>query len=95
MNLSSAGLFAEFVLFGEDASRILVSCDPENLPRIKQVAAKHSVSADVIGETISEKLVITVDGNTLVSASVSELADVHARVPWKRLLKTDPELLNV
>src|SRR3954451_295787 len=60
LNLSSAGLFAEFVLFGEDASRILISCDPENLPRIKQVAAKHSVSADVIGETISEKLVITV-----------------------------------
>jgi phosphoribosylformylglycinamidine synthase II len=94
LNLSSAGLFAEFVLFGEDASRILISCDPENLPRIKQVAAKHSVSADVIGETISEKLVITVDGNTLISASVSELADVHEGA-LETALKTDPELLNV
>src|SRR4051812_16804135 len=94
LNLSSAGLFAEFVLFGEDASRILISCDPESLPRIKQVAAKHSVSADVIGETISEKLVITVDGNTLISASVSELADVHEGA-LETALKTDPELLNV
>ena len=94
LNLSSAGVFSEFVLFGEDASRILLSCDPENLPRIKQVAAKHSVSADVIGETISEKIVITVDGNTFISSSVSELADVHEGA-LEAALKTDPELLNV
>jgi phosphoribosylformylglycinamidine synthase II len=94
LNLSSAGLFAEFVLFGEDSSRIVVSCDPENVSRIKQVAAKHSVSADVIGETVPEKVVIAVDGDTLISAAVSELADVYEGA-LEVALKTDPELLNV
>ena len=28
VNLASGGLPAEFVLFGEDASRIVISCDP-------------------------------------------------------------------
>src|ERR1022692_1198826 len=32
---SSGGLFAEFALFGEDASRIVISCDPEQVARIK------------------------------------------------------------
>src|SRR5579871_48102 len=31
VNLTSDGLPSEFVLFGEDASRILVSCDPANV----------------------------------------------------------------
>src|SRR5947207_12058154 len=33
-------LAPEFVLFGEDASRVVISCDRVNLPGIKQVAAK-------------------------------------------------------
>ena len=31
VDLSSYGLVPEFVLFGEDASRILISCDPQNV----------------------------------------------------------------
>ena len=38
VSLTSDGLFAESPLFGEDAGRILVSCDPANLERIKGVA---------------------------------------------------------
>ena len=36
VNLASNGLPAEFVLFGEDASRIVLSCDPGNVARIQQ-----------------------------------------------------------
>jgi len=73
VNLASGGLPAEFVLFGEDASRIVVSCDPTNMTRIKQVAEKHGIAADVIGETIPERLEILLDGKVVVSASVSNL----------------------
>ena len=52
----------ECVLFGEDASRIVLSCDQSQVSRIQEIAAKYEVSADVIGETIPEKLEITVDG---------------------------------
>ena len=40
VNLISNGLPAEFVLFGEDASRILLSCDPEKVSRIQQMARR-------------------------------------------------------
>ena len=43
VNLAAGGLFAEFALFGEDASRILISCDPEQVARIQQVAEKRGV----------------------------------------------------
>ncbi|HKU28376.1 MAG TPA: AIR synthase related protein, partial [Candidatus Sulfotelmatobacter sp.] len=94
INLPSSAVFGEFVLFGEDASRILVSCDPGNLARIKQTADKYSVSADGIGETIAERLEISVDGSIAISAAVSDLNEAYEGA-LESALKTDPELLNV
>jgi len=92
VNLASGGLFAEYALFGEDASRVLVSCDPENLARIKEVAERHGIAADVIGETIPEKLEISLDGKVVVSATVSELIAAHEGA-LEAALRTDPELV--
>ncbi len=92
VDLTSGGLLAEYVLFGEDASRVLVSCDPESLPRIKQVAAGHGIAADAIGETIPEKLEISLDGTTVVSAMVSELSAAYEGA-LEAALRTDPELV--
>jgi len=78
VDLSSQGLVPEFVLFGEDASRIVVSCDPENLRRIQQVAGKFTVSAEQIGSTISAKLEILVDGKPAAAGVVSELKSAWA-----------------
>jgi phosphoribosylformylglycinamidine synthase subunit PurL len=78
VELSSQGLVPEFALFGEDASRILISCDPQNTGRIQQVAAKYGVKAEAIGSTISRKLEIQVDGKPAVAAEVSELKDAWA-----------------
>jgi phosphoribosylformylglycinamidine synthase len=92
VNLESRGLFAEYVLFGEDASRVLVSCDPANLPRIKQLAERHGIAADQIGETIAQKLEISLDGRTVVSATVSELSGAYEGA-LEAALRTDPELV--
>jgi phosphoribosylformylglycinamidine synthase len=92
VNLATGGLPAEFVLFGEDASRILVSCDAEKFTRIQEVAAKHGIAADVLGETISERLEILLDGRTVVSASVSEL-NLAYEAALESTLRTDPELV--
>jgi phosphoribosylformylglycinamidine synthase subunit PurL len=74
VNLKSLGLPPEYVLFGEDASRIVISCDPGNLPRIKQAAIKHGLSVQEIGETVSAAEVeIKLDGRVVVSATVSQL----------------------
>jgi phosphoribosylformylglycinamidine synthase len=92
VNLESGELFAEYVLFGEDASRVLVSCDPANLSRIKQVAEQHGIAAAVIGETIAERLEISLDGTTVVSAAVSELSAAYEGA-LEAALRTDPELV--
>ncbi len=78
VELSSNGLVPEFVLFGEDASRVLISCDGQNVGRIKQVADKFGLSLEQIGDTILEKLEIRVDGVRAVRESVSELQDAWA-----------------
>ena len=90
VNLASGGLFAEFALFGEDASRIVISCDPGNVARIKEVAGKHGGEADVIGETIPERLEISLDGRLVVSAAILELNAAYEDA-LESALRTDPE----
>jgi phosphoribosylformylglycinamidine synthase subunit PurL len=92
VNLPSGGLFAEFALFGEDASRIVISCDPGNVARIKEVAEKHGAVAEVIGETIPERLEIALDGKVVISAPVSELSAAYENA-LESALRTDPELV--
>jgi len=78
VDLGSSGLVSEFVLFGEDASRVLISCDPQNIERIQQLAVQYGLSAEQIGSTVPDQLEIRVDGTTAATASVSELQDVWA-----------------
>jgi phosphoribosylformylglycinamidine synthase II len=93
VNAISGGLPTEYALFGEDASRVLISCDPASLSRIKEVAEKQGVSAAVIGETTSEKLEIVLDGRAVISAEVSELSEAYEKaLEWA--LRTDPELVG-
>ncbi len=92
VNLTSGGLFAEYALFGEDASRIIVSCDPSHVARIKEVSAKFDVAADVIGETIPERLEIVLDGETIVSSTISDIKDSY-EAALQSALRTDSELV--
>ncbi|MGZ4818651.1 MAG: phosphoribosylformylglycinamidine synthase subunit PurL [Terriglobales bacterium] len=81
-SLGSGDLHPEYLLFGEDASRIVISCIRENVPRIKEMAVKWGVAALPIGITQSENLEIVVDGQVVVSAPVSRLKDA-----WERALE--------
>ncbi|HEV3512026.1 MAG TPA: phosphoribosylformylglycinamidine synthase subunit PurL [Candidatus Sulfotelmatobacter sp.] len=92
VNLASGGLFGEYALFAEDASRIFVSCDPQSLSRIKEVAGRHRIAADAIGETVPDRLEISLDGTTVVSAAVSELSQAFEGA-LEAALRTDPELI--
>ncbi len=92
VNLVSGGLFAEFALFGEDSSRILISCDPANVARIKQVAGNHGVAAEVIGEAIAGPLEISLDGKVVISAQISDLSSAY-EAALESALRTDPELV--
>jgi phosphoribosylformylglycinamidine synthase len=89
VNLSSHGLPPEFALFGEDASRIVVSCDPATVPRIKQVAVKYDLLVDEIGHTGSDRIEIKLDGKPVITASVAELNDVY-EAALENALRTEP-----
>ncbi len=90
VNVASNGLPAEFVLFGEDASRIVISCDPANVSRIQQITEKYGIAAETLGETIFERLEILLDDKLVVSALVSELSGKYEGA-LELALRTDQE----
>jgi len=89
IDVFSQGLAPEFVLFGEDASRIVISCDPATVARIKEAAAKHGISADVLGETVPGNLGIKVDGRVVISAAIADLRDVYENA-LEQALRAEP-----
>ena len=70
------------MLFGEDASRILFSCDPQNVGGIQQVAVKYGLSAEQVGSTVPDQLEIRVDGTAAATGRVSAL-----REAWEHALE--------
>jgi phosphoribosylformylglycinamidine synthase II len=72
----------EFQLFGEDASRVVISCDPAALRRIEEIAVKYKVATTRIGNTQAEKFSISAGGTRLVEASVSGL-----KASWEHALE--------
>jgi phosphoribosylformylglycinamidine synthase len=79
----------EFLLFGEDASRVVISCDPIQLPRIQHLAEEYGVFADVLGETGSDRVEISVDGQPAISDSIAELRDAYEGA-LEKALRTEP-----
>src|SRR5208282_2537248 len=77
VRLPKQKLALEFLLFAEDASRVVISCDPKHLPRIQQVAEEYDVFADVLGETGSDRVEIMADNQLAISASVAELREAY------------------
>ncbi len=90
LDLPSNGLPHEYVLFGEDASRVLISCVPEAVGKIQEIGVKYGVAAELLGQTMADKLQIRVDGRSAVSAGVSGL-----KAAWgdslERALHTESE----
>jgi phosphoribosylformylglycinamidine synthase II len=72
----------EIALFGEEASRIVISCDPANTQDIKRIAGNYAITAELLGQTLNQNLEIKRAGKTLVKTSVSELKKV-----WSDALK--------
>ncbi len=75
-----AGVRAEFLLFHEGASRIVVATSkPEN---VVEIARKNSVEALRIGVTMKERLRIDCGSETLLDCDLSEL-----KKPWETSLE--------
>ena len=89
VRLPKQKLAPEFLLFAEDASRVVLSCDPGHLPRIQQVAEEYGVFADVLGETGGDRVEIAVGDQTVISASIAELREAYEGA-LERALRAEP-----
>jgi phosphoribosylformylglycinamidine synthase subunit PurL len=93
VDLNSNGVFTEGVLFGETASRVVISCDRKKAEIIQHIAVRWGIRADRIGRTIPEKLTISIDGKQAVSAKMSDLRQVWDTALLKALHVDAPEHL--
>jgi len=59
-------------LFGESASRVVVSVAPEQVTTVLRLAAAAGVPARVIGQTGGSRLRIAVAGEIVIDQSVDE-----------------------
>ena len=63
----------DFILFGEDQSRIVVSLKKENQEKFEKAASEKNIPISLIGKTGGDKLVI----NDLISESIEELSKIY------------------
>ncbi len=74
IKLESNGLSAEAILFGESPSRIVVTFDADHLERVTELV--RACPFAVIGTVRDDSLHINIDGNDVISSSVSELESI-------------------
>jgi phosphoribosylformylglycinamidine synthase len=68
------------LLFGENASEVIVTCAPESVEKIKIVADDYGfVTVVPLGETIADRVEISVGNEPVISASIGELFEL-----WRR-----------
>lgn len=60
-------------LFGESQSRVVVSCAPEEVERLEEIAAKHQVPVTILGKVVREKFVV----GDVISTTVAEIAQKY------------------
>jgi phosphoribosylformylglycinamidine synthase len=91
IDLISAGLPAECVLFAEDASRVLVTCDLRKVRAIEESAVKCGLNAQHIGVTTDEKFTIRIDGTIVIEGAASVFKGSW-RQALEQALQSEPTL---
>ncbi len=75
---AAAGESVAAALFGESASRALVSVTPANLAAVLAIAAELGVPAEEIGRTGGDRLTVAVAGTPAIDCSVVEAEQIWA-----------------
>jgi len=73
INLTMDNLRPDFLIFGEDQGRILLSVEPEHVSELKEICRSYSVPLQPIGTVGGDRLVI----NDWVDLSCSEVREAY------------------
>ncbi len=76
---------SDFLLFGEDQSRIVVSVSPERVDEVLDFFEKRTVPAKVIGKVKGDRGIIKHRGKELVNISVKEAKEIYETALEKEL----------
>jgi phosphoribosylformylglycinamidine synthase len=82
VDLISASLPAECVLFAEDATRVLVTCDATKVRTIQETAVKYGLNAQEIGKTTDKQFTVRIDGIAVIDAGANAF-----RQSWRPALE--------
>ncbi|MGK7344605.1 MAG: phosphoribosylformylglycinamidine synthase subunit PurL [Candidatus Nitrospinota bacterium M3_3B_026] len=74
-------LRADFALFSESQSRVVLSADPADTAKILETAAGLGVPAKVIGKVTRDIASVMVNGKTVIKATTTEFLK-----PWRKAL---------
>jgi phosphoribosylformylglycinamidine synthase II len=80
---SASGVNDAAALFGESASRVVLSATPDNVSSILEHAAAAGVAARVVGQTGGNRLRVAVDGRVTIDLAVDE-----AERAWSSTIET-------
>jgi len=83
LDLKGDGLDADALLFGEDASRVIVTCSRGNDKAVRDAAVHAGIRATVLGKVGGDRLDLNLDGKPCINLAVSEI-----RTVWENGLKT-------
>jgi phosphoribosylformylglycinamidine synthase subunit PurL len=70
VDVPAAGSRLDATLFGESASRVVVSARQQDVATLMQLAAEHGVPARVIGRTGGPRITIGVDGGLAIDCAL-------------------------
>jgi phosphoribosylformylglycinamidine synthase len=92
-SVGSSAVSTACVLFGETASRVLVTCEAVQVSSVQKLAAEAGLKAEKIGTTGGDAVKIAVGAKTVIDAPVATLSATWADA-LEGALKTDPELVH-
>lgn len=67
----------DFILFGEDQSRILVSISQNKEQPFWNIVQQENLQAIVIGQVIEKDFIVKINGNELIHTNVDELQKIY------------------
>ena len=78
IDLPGGGMREDAALFGESASRVLVSVRQQDVATVLQLAAEHGVPARVLGRTGGAQIAISISGRPVIACEVEAAHQVWA-----------------